>query len=76
MSGCLLLGVGSSAAGSGGVASVLAEGRLSSVLHGRICIEEPVTVQCMKMEWIASTMRQYVESLVSLGLSLIDTLII
>ena len=50
MSGCLLLGVGSSTAGSRGVASVLAENRLSSNFHDKVRIKEPVTVQCSKME--------------------------
>ena len=50
MSGCLLLGVGSSAAGFGGATSVLAEDLLSSVPHGRSYVADLVTVQCIKID--------------------------
>ena len=52
MLGCLLLGVGSSAAGFRGAASVLADDLLSSVPHGRSYIAKSVTVQCIKIDWI------------------------
>ena len=55
MSGCVLLGVGSSAADFGGVASVLTEDRLLSVFQGRFYIEKSVTVQCIKIKWILCT---------------------